>query len=77
MQVIVSSPNTGTSIHPNPILQTDIVPSNTMSGLVAIAFPVIVIGAIVGYRKYRAAVVRQHIQHLNRLWQLDSSQELS
>ena len=47
--------------------------SQIISGLFVILVPLIVVGAIVGYRKYKARMTQQQIQHLNRLWQLDSS----
>jgi hypothetical protein len=41
-----------------------------------IFLPIIVVCAIAGYRKHRAMVLQSQIQRLNRLWQLDSSQNL-
>lgn len=57
--------------------QTAIDRANTISGLVVIILPVVVVCAILGCRKRRAIVLRQRIQHLNRLWHLDSSKNLS
>jgi|GEM_PF-1010250 len=67
---------TGTSIEHNPTSQTN-VPSIDPIGLaLTIAFPVLVICAIVGYQKYRATVLRRQIKLLNRVWQLGSLKKL-
>lgn len=57
--------------------QADIARSDAISGLLVILIPVFVYCTIVGYRKYRTTLVQRHIQHLNRLWELDSSKKLS
>ncbi|NJO40764.1 MAG: hypothetical protein HC769_02555 [Cyanobacteria bacterium CRU_2_1] len=68
---------TSTSTPPNPTPQTDVARSNTIISSLAIVLPVVVVCAIVGYRKYRATILRRRIQRLNQLWQLESSQKLS
>lgn len=72
-----STLKTGTSTKPNSTSQTDAALFNVMGGLLAIALPLILVCAIVGYRKYRAKILRQRVQRLNRQWQLGSSKELS
>ena len=57
--------------------QADVAQSNTISGLLVILLPVLVICAIVAYRKQRVRVLQQRIQRLDHLWQLDSSKNLS
>ncbi|MDX2230241.1 MAG: hypothetical protein NW220_11430 [Leptolyngbyaceae cyanobacterium bins.349] len=47
--------------------------SQIISGLLVILVPLVVVGAIVSYRKHRAMVMRHRIHRLNRLWQLNSS----
>jgi hypothetical protein len=66
-----------TSTQPDSTPQPDLVLTNVVSGSLAIALPVVLICAIVGYQKHKAAVLRRRIQRLNRLWQLDSSEKLS
>ena len=62
----------------NPTRSTDVALSNAISGILIIFFPTVVICAIVVYRrKHRATVRQRRIQHLHRLWQLDSSKKLS
>jgi hypothetical protein len=68
---------TGTSIQPNLTSQTDLALTNAICGSLAIIFPAIVVCAIVGCRKYQAMMVRRQIKYLNRLWQMDSSNNLS
>jgi len=60
----------------SPTQQADMARLNSISGLLAIALPIIVIGAIVAYQKHKAIVLRRYVQYLNQLWQLDSSQKL-
>ncbi|KAM3098067.1 hypothetical protein ACKFKG_06490 [Phormidesmis sp. 146-35] len=56
---------------------TNVAAVNVVLGSLAIAFPIVVGCAIVSYRTHRAMVVRRQIQRLNRIWQLDSSNNLS
>jgi hypothetical protein len=44
--------------------------------LSAIAFAVVLVCTIMGYRKYRTTLLQRQIQRLNRLWQLDCSEKL-
>lgn len=60
-----------------PTQRTDVAPINVINVLLTIALPIVVISAIAGYRKHRATVLRRQIQCLNRVWQLDSSKNLS
>jgi hypothetical protein len=57
----------------SPTAQTAGVLSPAVNGLLAIALPVMMLCAMVGYRKCQAAVLQRRIKYLNRLWQLDSS----
>jgi hypothetical protein len=57
--------------------KADIAHSNTVSGLLAILLPTVALGAIAIYRKHQARMMRQQIQRLNRIWQLNSSETLS
>jgi hypothetical protein len=77
MQGNSSTLKTVSSTHHNVAQQTHLAPINTISGLLAIALPVVVVCAIVGYRRHRARVIQWQIQRLNRLWQLDCSEKLS
>jgi hypothetical protein len=71
--------NTGTSTPTPtpPTPQTDVAQSNPIISSLAIVLPAVVLCAIVGYRKYRAMILRRQIQRLNQLWQLDISKNLS
>lgn len=68
---------TDMSTQSDPTLQTDFVLINTTSGSLVIVIPLVMICAIVGYRKCRTAILRQRIQRLNRFWKLNSSRKLS
>jgi hypothetical protein len=57
--------------------QADIAHSNIVSGLLAILFPIVALGAIAICRKHQARLMRQRIQRLNQIWQLNSSETLS
>lgn len=59
----------------HPIQPANLVPSIAMSGLL-IMLPVVVVSAVVSYRKYRSTVLQRRIQRLNRLWQLDTHRKL-
>lgn len=50
--------------------------SQIISGVLVILLPVVVVCAIVTYRKHKAVIMQRRIQHLNQLWQLDSSKSL-
>lgn len=66
------------AITPHNLTQpTDIVRSQTISGLLVILLPIVMVSAIVGYRKHQATVMQQHIHRLNQIWQLDSTEQLS
>lgn len=77
MQGNTSNYKTVTSTQYNSTQPTDIARSTAISGFFVILLPVVVIGAIVGYRKCKAMVLQQRINRLNRLWQIDSSQKLN
>ncbi|MBI4780712.1 MAG: hypothetical protein HY785_05255 [Oscillatoriophycideae cyanobacterium NC_groundwater_1537_Pr4_S-0.65um_50_18] len=77
MQSGVSTFNPVTSIQNNSTQHTNIALIDVFSVMMAIAFPAVVIVAIGSYRKHRARVLRRQIQHLNRVWQLSSSQKMS
>ena len=77
MQVGFSTQRVVTAPQHNPIQHTDVGSINAISVSLAIALPIIVIGAIVTYRKRQTTILRRRIQHLNQLWQLDSSKNLS
>ena len=77
MQVGLIPQKTITSTQHHSMQQVNVAQSNTISGLLVVLFPVVVVCAIVTYRKQRARTLRQRIQRLNRLWQLDSSKNLS
>ncbi len=77
MQPGLSTQKTVTVTQHKPIQHTDVAPINAISVLLVLLLPVVVIGAIAGYRKRKATVLQQRIQRLNRLWQLDSSKNLS
>jgi hypothetical protein len=61
----------------SPAQQADIARSQVISISLIILLPVVMLCAIVGYRKRKTLVLQRRIQHLNRIWQLDSSQNLS
>jgi len=61
----------------NPTSQPNGGEINPLELALTIAFPVSVIFAIVGYRKYRATVLRRRIKHLNRIWQIASLKKRS
>ncbi|NJL39576.1 MAG: hypothetical protein HC899_24625 [Leptolyngbyaceae cyanobacterium SM1_4_3] len=67
---------TGTSVQENPTSQTNVGAIDPVGAAVMITFPVLVICAIVGYRKYRTTVLQRRIKRLNRVWQIDSCQKL-
>lgn len=68
---------TGTSVQENPTLQTNVGAIDPVGAAVIIAFPVLVVCAIVGYRKYRTTVLQRRIKRLNQIWQLDCLKKLS
>lgn len=72
-----STLKTGTFTQPSSTAQTDAALFNVIGGSLTIALPLVLSCAIVGYRKYQAVILQQQIQRLNRLWQLDSSKNLS
>ena len=76
MQVGLSTQKTAAIVQCKPMQHTDFAPINAISVLLTIALPVVVIGAIVAYQKHRTTILQQHIQRLNRVWQLDSSKNL-
>lgn len=53
---------------------TDAPSANFLVISVALALPVILLVGIASYRKYRAVIMRQRIQRLNKTWKLSSSQ---
>lgn len=63
---------TSTSVPHNPALNRTSGEVDPVGLTLMIAFPVLVIYAIVGYRKHRASVLRRRINLLNRIWQLDA-----
>jgi len=65
-----------TSTQHSPTQPTNSALTNTLLGSLTIAFPAVIICAIVGYRKYRTTALRRRIQCLNRLWKIDSSKKL-
>lgn len=79
-----SSLKTITSTQSNLTPQTNVALTNTNSNslandcvmLSAIAFAVVLVCTIMGYRKYRTTLLQRQIQRLNRLWQLDCSEKL-
>ncbi len=77
MQVSLHGQRTVPSPQYSPTQQADIAHLSTISVSLAIALHVVVISAIVAYRKYKATVLRQRVQHLNHLWHLDSSRKLT
>ena len=77
MQVGLSTQKTVTTTQYNPTQQADVARSNAINGLIAIALPLVVIGAILAYQKHKSTVLQRRIQRLNRLWQLDTSKNLS
>jgi len=68
--------STSTSVQHNPTSQIN-VGVNPVGVALTIALPVVVICAIVGYRKYRATVLRRRVKLLNQIWQLDALKKLS
>lgn len=46
-----------------------------LSGLVAILFPLAIIGTIAGCKKYKATLKQRRIDRLNRIWQLEASRK--
>ena len=77
MQVGFSTQRTFTTTQHSSIQHTDVVSINAINVSLAIALHVVVISAIVSYRKHRITVLRRRIQHLNRIWQLDTSKKPS
>lgn len=77
MQSGLSTYKTVTSTQHNSAHQADIARSNAIISSLTIALAVVVIGAIVTYRKHKATVLQRRMQRLNRLWQLDTSKNLS
>ena len=77
MQVGFTAQKTITVTQHKPMQHTDVAPINAISVLLMIALPLVVISAIVAYQKHQATILRRRIQHLNHIWQLDSSQRLS
>ncbi len=59
------------TLPPQPVIS-----GNTICVSLMIAFSV-VFCAIAGYRKHRARTLQRQVRLLNRLWQLDSSKNLS
>jgi hypothetical protein len=59
------------------IQQAELARLSTTCELLVIFLPFVIICAIAGYRKRQAVILRRQIQYLNRLWHLDSSQNLS
>lgn len=57
----------------NLTLKTDFARVNTINASLLIALPVVLICAIVAYRKYRTMILQRRIQRLNQLWHLDST----
>ena len=74
MQVSYSSTEqTLQPVHPNSLSQNNLVVGNTLVGLLIILIPSCLILGIVLYKKhcaYRAAVLLQQIETLERLWQI-------
>lgn len=68
---------TGTSVQENSTSQTNVGAIDPVGLALTIAFPVVVICAIVGYRKYWATVLRRRINRLNQIWQMDSLKKRS
>lgn len=77
MQGRPSPLSTGTSTPPTPTPPADVALSNTISGLLVIVLPAVVVCTILVHRKCREMILQRRIQRLNRLWQLDSSRKLS
>jgi hypothetical protein len=44
---------------------------NTALGCVAVALPIIFVLSVVGYRKYRANILKQQILKLEQIWNLN------
>lgn len=65
-----------TSTQQNSTQQAEVGRSQAISSLLVILVPIVIVCAIVSYRKYKATVMQQRIQCLNQLWQLDSSKRL-
>lgn len=63
------------STHPNSERPVNFTTSEMLVNALAIAFPIVVIGEIVVYRKRQVKVMQQRIQRLNQLWQLDPSKQ--
>jgi hypothetical protein len=74
MQVSYSSTEpTLQPVQPNSLSQNNLVIGNTLIGLLIILFPSCIILGIVLYKKhcaYRAAVLLQQIEALERLWRI-------
>jgi MFS-type transporter involved in bile tolerance (Atg22 family) len=77
MQAGLYSQKTVTTTQHNPTQHTDVAPINVISVSLTITLLVIVLGAIVAYRKHKARVLQQRIHRLNRLWKLDASKKLT
>lgn len=75
LKTTTSSQLNSTPLNSTP--QSDIALLNVVYGLLAIALPLVLVCTIVGYRKYRAALLQWKIQRLKHIWQLDSSKKLS
>lgn len=63
-----------TSMQHHSSQSADEAPANFLVISIAIAIPVILLVGIASYRKFRAVVMRQQIQRLNKTWKLSSSQ---
>ena len=77
MQNSSSLHKTSTSTQPHPTQPSDVAATNALIGSLAIALPVVVICAIAAYRKHQSTLMQRRVQRLNRIWQLDSSKNLS
>lgn len=55
----------------------DITRSTTLSGLVAVLFPLMIVMMITGYKKYKVVVRQRRINRLNRMWNLAASKKFS
>jgi hypothetical protein len=66
-----------TSTQHNLAQKTDIARVNAVSELLLLLFPVMIICAIAGYRRYRSLTLQRQINVLNRLLQLDCDKNLS
>ncbi len=77
MQNSSSIHKTSTSTQHTLVQPTDVAATNALIGSLAIALPIAVLCAIVGRRKYQSTLMQRRVQRLNRIWELDSSKNLS